>query len=140
MHYGYYNLIRSRFLRFFLIFVLAYFSQLDKIYHIHHSHAYQLVETAVNSHSEKHIDDHHHHDDGHHDDTHQHNFSSNIDWYVMRVQTQKIILLDLPDINYIINLSIKEREFFAYITNNKRSFKHKYNSFPLITRGPPQLS
>ena len=141
MKNGYYNLMTSRYLRFFLITVLVYFSQVNPFNHIHHFHEDGLLEFEISSHPVEidieHESDHHHDSDSSHKNDHQHTYDNQIDWHIVRTQSQKSLSFENQCILSSISINNTDDNSTTNCNFLKPPLIDSYEISTLIIRGPP---
>lgn len=137
------NITTSRWLRYFLIIVLAYFSQISSYYYIHHIHQDGELDFGANTYLfEADVE----HTSGHHDGNnpptpyHQHTYNKHIYWNIVRIQNPRTITSDeeYPFTPNSFVLSIDNK--LSNIDNAKFLFIDDNNASSLVIRGPPLFS
>ena len=132
-----FKIISSQMLRSFLILTLVYFSQINPLLQLNHTHLDVLTELEENTHSGSHATDHHHHDDSSHDNDHQHNFDNQIDWQIVRTQTLNNIRIENEYfLSSVLSVLVQDREL-SHIDFLQPPIIDRYNTSSLIVRGPP---
>ena len=145
MKNGYMSIVTSRSMRLFLSIVLAFFIQASPFYHLHHFHENGLMECEIWSHASElvveHSPEHQHHDDQDlpHTNDHKHTDINQIDWNIVRTQSQRFHLFDSPFIFSSISSTVVDDKNRLYIECDKPSNIQIDVTSPLIIRGPPRI-
>lgn len=144
MKNGYENIMTSRNMRFFLFIVLVYFSQVSPFYYIHHIHENGLLEFEISFHPadvdvERSSEDQH--DQGlPHTNDHQHTYDNQIDWNIVRTQSQRTLSFENPYIFSSISAMIVDDNNRSYFDYEEPPNIQIFETSLLIIRGPPLFS
>lgn len=137
------NITTSRWLRYFLIIVLTYFSQISSFYYIHHIHQDGELDFDASTYpfeaDGEHTSEHHH---GNNPPTpyHQHTYNKHIDWNTVRIQNPRI---KTSDDEYPVTpktFVLSNDNILSNIDNVKLLFIVESYAPSLVIRGPPSFS
>ncbi len=145
------NIMTSRYLRAFLLLFLVYFSQVTPFHQKNHFHENGLIKQAEKTVSfeteSSHSSDHHHHDqdqshtdDHQHTNDHQHSYDNQIDWHVVRTQSQKTLSFENQYVlSSVVTILSEDNSVSDFIFQEPPDIDSYENSI-LIIRGPPFIA